>query len=84
VQHARGLVGDGLDQARMVVAEGADGDAGEGIEITLASLVVQPHAVAVREGHGQAGVGVHDMGHGVPRSERSQETRTAAGAAVQE
>ncbi|MND00631.1 hypothetical protein D3C83_193180 [compost metagenome] len=52
------------------MAEGIDGDAGEGVEVLSARLVVQPHALAAHERHRLPGVGVHDVTHGIPLNEK--------------
>ena len=62
VDQRRRLLLDGPDEARVAVAEAVDGDAGQEVQILLALGVVQPRALSAHKRHGQAGVGVHDVG----------------------
>ena len=57
----RRLVGDRGHQARMVVAERVDGDAGETVEILAAGFVPQPDALSACEVDGQVRVRVHHV-----------------------
>ena len=56
-----GLIRERLHQPRMAVAQRADRDAGERVEIALARLVPEPDTLAALEGDRLAGVGVHQM-----------------------
>ena len=72
VDDAADLLGERAHEARVVVAERVHRDAGERIEVLLAGLVPQPHALAAHERDRLAGVGVHDMAHGVAPFARFQ------------
>ena len=65
VDDAADLLGERAHQARVVVPERVDRDAGERIEVLLARLIPQPYALASHERDRLAGVGVHDVAHGV-------------------
>ena len=62
VDQRAGLLRDGLGDDGMGVAQAADGDAREGVEVALAVLVGQPCAGAADEGHGKARIGIHHGG----------------------
>ena len=55
------LPAEGLGHVRMGVAEIADCDTRERIQISPALCVPEPGAAAVREMHGQTGIGLHEM-----------------------
>ena len=65
VQQRRCLLGNRRGHLGMGVAEAADGDARQGVEVCLAGVVVESGAFAARERYGQAGVGGHDRGGNV-------------------
>ena len=58
----RELVGDGLDQGRVVVAERVDGDAAEQVEVLLAVGVPDVGALAAGEHQLRRAEGVHQRG----------------------
>ena len=61
VQQPRGLLLDGGGHGWVVVAESADGDAAEGVQIAAPVLVPEPGAFTALEGDWQALVGWHEM-----------------------
>ena len=83
-------VGDVLEFAQLpaqlaahdaaAVAQGADGDAGDAVEVALAVLIPHPHTPAPNQFEGEAPVGVHHrrLGGGLPgwRHDGSGGTRT--------
>jgi hypothetical protein len=71
MQQRAGLLGDGARDARMRVAQPADRDAGQRVEIALAVGILEPVAGAAGERHGQPLVGFHQMGHANSPSRRT-------------
>jgi hypothetical protein len=67
-----------LHQARMIVAQGIDGDSAEGIKVGLALLVDQATAIAMGEGDRQPPVGVHQMRHESTPPKAPTQKHTAA------
>ena len=59
VQQAAGLVGDGLGDRRVCVAQAADGDAGQPFEVGLSRGVVYSGAPSMRKLDVLTEVGVH-------------------------
>jgi hypothetical protein len=58
-----GLFGERRHQTRMGVTQAVDRNACQGVQVFLTLLVDQPGALAMREGHRQAGIGVHQVRH---------------------
>ena len=59
VEHAADLFRDGLHQHRMLVSERVHRDAGQAVEIGLASNIGDATAFAVTESYGKPCVGMH-------------------------
>ena len=55
------LIAHGLHDGGVAVAEAADADAGEEVEVLVAGIVDERHAVAFDEFHGLAGEGAHHV-----------------------
>jgi len=66
VQQTAGLLADGLHHARVAVAEVADRQAGDEIQIAPAVRIPQPAPPAPHKGHRKPAVGLHHIaaGHG--------------------
>ncbi len=67
VDQAAHLFAERLDQARVIMSQRIDSDAGHPVKIGLALLVKQAAALAVGKGDGQPSIGIHQMRHHAPR-----------------
>ena len=73
MHQATRLIAEGLPHRGMGMAQAADGDARQGVEIAFTGLVPQPGARAVGEGDRQAPVGRHQgIAHSSSRSMHQQ------------
>jgi hypothetical protein len=64
VDQSPGLLAQGARQFRMGMAQAVDGNASDRIQIPVAIFIVEPDALAAREGDGLPSVGLHEMfGH---------------------
>ena len=61
MDHLARLLGDGVGQALVAVAERADADAGEQVEILAALVVVHTHTLAAHQHDRRAAVGLNDV-----------------------
>ena len=65
VHHAAHLVLQCRGQLGVGVSQGVDRDTGQSVQVAFASRVKHMHTSAMRHRHGQAAIGVHQVGGGV-------------------